>query len=749
MKVSYVPIIDEKKPLNSAEVMNIDSDFRKVVQFLDDGITSEEIELYKAGKIRKLWHNHKTMIAYNCDIYTRIMNLLTLAYHKYTRLPNGKTWYDVERYPDIPQMFNSYTPTRLYYAVNVSRQSTIYEIAYGWFKKISPELEEMNRQDPKEAVRHLIKELCRRDKLFDIFYRTRNAITGERDIDECLRKDKTDDIKIKNVLFCFHEDYKKENVDTKDVVEYVTLIKDEEHKLRTAINNAMADAGINKDTFRVYVFNNEWSIMSNSFSITTKAIPMHKPKKFEIYNVTNEEYTLSKTYNADAKRCIRFEHFLSQTFGEQMNWLELQGKIKKIESRPDTHPDGTANRARMAMKKYLLTYLKTKHFSEIFCYKRHSAGAFTKISFKGVFKNVYVIEQFYYILNDKINLNDTRQTCMSIENAVDYILDRGYYVFGDEFTMGQWIHEPMETKLDVSNHWLSLCPTFDEYMAKLRVQLMRENDDEINYARVRYEHDIDDELLIKEPEEEKPIYINDLPPEESFRHRALADMSDAEYACYLKSLEEWEQPTYKPKFPMRQKNVERLPLDDAISFVWYKNGKWIRHNMDGTKEEVFPKKRKPPKKEKVGGWLITGERCDNIDTNNIISKVAIPEDYDSPPVTPSELEDELYDMDLYNQFYFENENENLEYSTIHIANGKIWFENPEDFDIFRLCSNHLLGKVITNPGEAPPGSKLLPRWQPDPTPSKPGENELIEPKIQRRERTWRYGDPIPKDPNLT
>jgi hypothetical protein len=185
------------------------------------------------------------------------------------------------------------------------------------------------------------------------------------------------------------------------IYEYSKESESSKDKLFAALDSCMSILfGGDKGKYSIFVFSKEYYIYTNKFTLRVRL---------------DASGTISKDYLANTYECFVAEEFLVQSIRAQIDWSK-----HKI----PTHYEYDKN-----ILKSLLSNMLKESYKNIICIKRmNEYGTLAKITFSGIFGNVKIIEEF---MVDNRTIKVTEKV-LSKPNAANYVIERGYYLFGLE-----------------------------------------------------------------------------------------------------------------------------------------------------------------------------------------------------------------------------------------------------------------------------------------------------------------------------
>jgi hypothetical protein len=372
-----------------------DIDYLKIKNFIDNEITEKELEAYKRGDLRELYNTFESMLMCNLEYYDRIMCYCNIVFLHQVKLDDSII---INKHLEKLPIYLEATPTQIWCAALSSTQSTPWELQYAWgFLKFP------NFPD-KSPIEWVYPQLLK-NPLFCRFIEYRALICGSSGFRETLFQDKTSNKKLSRITTKFTKSsmaLSSEQLD--NISEYIKLIDNNQSLLYISIYNAMLSMyHNNSDNFAIFIFPKEVYLNTTDFTMC-----IHK----------SDTGKISKDYIANTYQCFTAESGLNSSVRSQIAWANFELPIE-------------FNFEQELLKTILLTMLNS-NYHQVICIKRHGIiqnGKFSlssKIYFTGIFANVYINEEF--IVDNRII--KTTQKALSKENAAQYVVNRGYYLFG-------------------------------------------------------------------------------------------------------------------------------------------------------------------------------------------------------------------------------------------------------------------------------------------------------------------------------
>lgn len=383
-----------------------DMDYYRIREFIDNTVTSQEIEAYKSGRLREIYPNFDTLLMCNLRYYDRIVQYCNMVCFGFVRLEDGSIAR--EGLKKVP-IHLDLTPTKIWCAALTSTQSTEWELNYAWGvsrKSICTKRPEGDKSWLETNYANIYKV----SKTFKMFADYASFRTGIDGYNKCYLTEETTSQKLNLLLRKFTG--KGDSIDPIQLKDLDRLLKEDSRfvkSLADPLKRSMETMYANTKEYAIYVFNDEFYIFSKKFKMCIR-------KKFD--NQTKMD-TIEKQYLSNSYECFVAEGCMSASIRAQIEWA-------KYETPPEFKYE------RELIRNLLLNMLNTKYqdvqgYKYIKGLKRMShPGIYSEVTFSGVFNNVYIIERMYH---GSILVHENRR-CMSKENAATYLVNRGYYIWG-------------------------------------------------------------------------------------------------------------------------------------------------------------------------------------------------------------------------------------------------------------------------------------------------------------------------------
>lgn len=381
--------------ITSRPLLFEDIDYLRVKDYVEETITDEEKDAYERGLCRDLYATLDNLLVCNLKYYDRIMNFCTMVFLHYVRIDGEIVKDHLDKLP----LILSLTPTQIWCAALTSMSSTSWEIDHGWSFfgnkwSINP-LPGSNKSVLEMSWKHIYK-----NNYFKLFVEYRALACHTSGFRHTLINDITDNNKLSIVC----QKFTKASLAITDqqletLWEYTREIDSLTKRLYISLDDCLSNIFSNDKTqYAIYVFNDEFYINTSKFSMRV---------------CRNEKGNLTKEYIANAFECFVAEEKLVDSIRSQIEWSKYE-----LPSRHDYDKD---------MLVSLLNNMLQNNYHNVTCIKRmNDYGTISKITFSGIFGNVYMIEDF--VFNNRVI--KTSRKCLSKYNAAKYIVDRGYYLFG-------------------------------------------------------------------------------------------------------------------------------------------------------------------------------------------------------------------------------------------------------------------------------------------------------------------------------
>lgn len=394
-----------------------DIDYLRVKSYIQNTITQEEIDAYKRGDIKELYHTFENMLICNLSMYDRIMTFCTMIFLHYVRINDELINVGLDK---IPYFFDI-TPTKLYCAVMTNVNSSEFELNYAWSYNKPIVFQHL---DNDKTLLENNWRLLYSNPIFAKFIEYSALRTGINGFRANYYSDKTSNRKLAQVCSKFTQTstaLSEEQLDS--LYDYIDEQEKTNKKLYQALHESMS-LMFNGDTsqYAIYVFSKEFYIHSSKFSMRV---------------TKNNDGKITKDYLANSYECFAAEEYLYKSIKAQIEWAKYI---------LPNHYEYDKQILKTMVKQMLI-----EDYKSIICVKRmNDYGITSRIKFSGIFGNIYIIEDL--LINNRIIR--TSKICLSKENASKYIVDRGYYIVGVEADLQNLI---TINKTTIVNHYLKYC----------------------------------------------------------------------------------------------------------------------------------------------------------------------------------------------------------------------------------------------------------------------------------------------------
>ncbi len=233
-----------------------------------------------------------------------------------------------------------------------------------------------------------------------------------------------------------------------NVVDYCRIIDLEQSKLYNSLNVCLKNMyGGSDEHFGIWIYPKEVFIQTTKFWM-------------KIYSDNGK---ISKDYLANTYECFAAEAGLIPSIKDQIKWgqFELPSNIEYDKQ----------------MLEYILLKMLESNFRNTMCVKRHNNyGITSRITFKGSWANVKIIEEL--LVNQSVK--QTWDITLGKANAAKYVINRGYYIFGEKNTIDSLLTNIIQnglTKESILEQYTQYCiPVLDHMkdVIKLNSQLKNE-----------------------------------------------------------------------------------------------------------------------------------------------------------------------------------------------------------------------------------------------------------------------------------
>lgn len=429
--------------ITSKPLLFEDIDYLRVRDYVDNQITQQEIEAYKRGELRELYATFENMLICNLQHYDRIMSYCTIVFLHYVRIDDKLIKHNLERLT----YELSLTPTRIWCAAMSSVNSTEWELNYAW--RHNQKLKMVNLPIPgsDKSIIETSWGMLYRNPTFAKFNEYNALRCGTTGFRQTFISDKTSNRKLAQVCQKFTKTsvaISEQQLDT--IIDYIKEMESIKTPLYTILDSCL-NVLFNGDSsqYCIYIFSNEFYIHTSKFSM-------------KVSKSTNGAIT--KDYLANSFECFAAEEFLVRSIQTQIKWAK--------------HTINQQFNYDKSILKSLLGTMLENNFREITCVKRmNDYGVLSKITFKGVFANVNIIEEL--MINNR-TIKSSFKT-LSKRNAANYIVERGYYIFGTESDVLKLLEIENITKQDILGHYNNYCvPVLNHMQEVIALHQFSKND---------------------------------------------------------------------------------------------------------------------------------------------------------------------------------------------------------------------------------------------------------------------------------
>lgn len=401
-----------------------DMDYLRTKSYINTTITEEEISAYKRGDLRELYATFENMLICNLSFYDRIMSFCTMVFLHYVRLNDDDLISD--DLDNLPYIFDM-TPTQIWCCALTNTKSTKWELEYGWNSKLV---------ETSDNILELNWNKLYKNPIFKKFQEYNAVRCNTQGFRETFFADTTSNRKLAQVCSKFT---KQSVAISEESLENLFNYINEQEKINKKLYFSLFECLkviFNKDEsqFAIYVFNNDFFIQTSKFSM----------------KISREAEKIKKDYLGNNYECFIAESELSKSVKEQIEWAKYKLPIqfefdKKI------------------LENLLLEMLKgsDKNYLKIICIRRmNNFGIISKIYFTGIYDNLNIHEDFMF---DNRCIR-TSKICLSKENAAKYVVDRGYYIFGYENDVHNFIEI---NKKSLVEYYSKYCITVMRHMSEV------------------------------------------------------------------------------------------------------------------------------------------------------------------------------------------------------------------------------------------------------------------------------------------
>ena len=433
--------------ITSTPLLFEDVDYVRIKSYVNNTITDEEKEAYKNGNLRELYATFESMLMCNLIHYDRIIRFCTISFLHYARLNDDEITSD---HLDKVHYMLDMTPTQIWCASLSGSNSTEWELNYAWkinknFNFVKPEVSTSS----SPSIFELNYKLLNKNPIFKKFISYSSLIVGTTGFRQTFYSDKTSNRKLSRICSKFTSASTALSEDQLNTIyEYINEQETINNKLYGALFKCLKKMFNDDETqFAIYVYSKEFFIHTSKFSMKV---------------TKTDDGKITKDYLANSYECFVAEESLFESIKIQIEWakyvLPSQFKYDK------------------KILVSLLNKMLVENYKEIICIKRmNEYGILSKITFSGVFNNVYINEDLMF--NNR-TIKSSRK-CLSKENASNYIVDRGYYIFGIEKDIYEF---SAINKQSIFNHYGNYCIPVMEHMSSVITSYVLNKNDIIDFV---------------------------------------------------------------------------------------------------------------------------------------------------------------------------------------------------------------------------------------------------------------------------
>lgn len=426
-----------------------DLNYFKIKNFINNSVTENEIEAYKNGNLRELFPTLESLLVSNLKYYDRIINYCTMVFLNYVNIQD-------ENFNDgLKKIVNELelTPTKIWCAVFSNEQSTKWELEYGWnIKNLKQPILSSNK-----TVFEVNYKILYRNTNFSKFLEYNSIRLGVNGFRAMWLKENTSNKKLAQVCQKFTKTssaISETQLDT--IFKYSKEVDKLNERLYNSLDNCLSIMFKgNKSVYSIYILSNEFFIFTEKFSL----------------RVAKDNGKITKDYLANSYECFLAEEYLVPSIKTQIEWSQYK---LPAEFEYDKN-----------ILKSLLANMLDENYKNVVCVSKilkideeeKVINKLTKINFSGVFNNVKINEHFM-ISNRSIKM---QQKVLSKKNASEFIIDKGYYLFGTEEDINILLKKDVIKKKDIVDHYTNYCIPVINHMFDVIAMYEMERKDIINY----------------------------------------------------------------------------------------------------------------------------------------------------------------------------------------------------------------------------------------------------------------------------
>lgn len=425
--------------ISSEPLLFEDIDYLRIRSFIKQECTEKEIQAYKEGKLRNIYATIESLLVCNLEYYDRIISFCTMVFLHYVRISENEVVSNgLNKLPFVFEM----TPTQIACCTLTSSSSTEWELNYAW-KWRKPIIHVHSDNLLRDNFAHIYK-----NQFFAKFSEYRSYIRGSNGYQATLLIDKTPNKTLARVCSKFTKTSSavgEQQLET--IMDYIS--EDQKH------SNQLYES-LKTELKKIYHIENESAIYCfvNEFFIFTK--------KFKMRICKDETGKIQKQYLSNNYECFIAEAYLAPTIKEQINWAR--------------HTFSDNFNIDKHVLKSLLTNMLLEDYKQIKCIRKMpDYKVFSEVTFKGSFNNVYAIEKFWF--NDEVIHEN--QKCFSKPNMANYLVERGYYIFGTIVDVDILCSKDI-TRNRIIKHYSNYCVPVLQHMSSVQMLYLQNNNEIID-----------------------------------------------------------------------------------------------------------------------------------------------------------------------------------------------------------------------------------------------------------------------------
>lgn len=407
-----------------------DLNYFRIKRFIENTITDEELKAFKTGKLSELYHTFDELLVCNLKYYDRIINYCTMVFMHYVDIND----INHNKGLDMVPMELSLTPTKIWCAVLSSENSTKWEIEYGWYIR---NLEEPIKGSERSIIGINYKRLYSENKTFAKFNEYNSVRLGVNGFRQAFMLENTPNRKLAQVCQKFTKTsvaISESQLDT--VYKYSKELDNLNERLYSSLDECLAVMFRgDKSQYSIYILMNDFFIFTSKFSL----------------KVSKQNGKITKDYLANSYECFLAEEYLLGSIKVQIEWSQY-----KLNSGYEYDKN---------ILKSLLTNLLMSNYKNIICVSKtffidddwkdtdKRDVKITRVKFSGIFSNLRITESF--MINNRVIKTETKT--LGKANAADYLINRGYYIFGFEEDVVKLLEQESLVKKDLVEHYSKYC----------------------------------------------------------------------------------------------------------------------------------------------------------------------------------------------------------------------------------------------------------------------------------------------------